>query len=242
MIESVIRLLRANPGFDSENLLLAHPGLLRGQKYAISERSVAVHGALFDEMQQRFAALPGVEAVGIAKLSGFSMGFTIDGQEQSIGLLRAGTGVGASDLFRAMHIPLLAGRYFEKTDITEGTVIVNETMARLCWPGEAALGKTFRDRGGRVYEVVGVIGDARIGLRSNFVDPVEPTFYRPYYEQAHTGGFGPFFVVRTEKDPRSLIPGVRDVIKDVESSMTTPWFQVAQQTLYDATQAQRIYI
>jgi len=79
-------------------------------------------------------------------------------------------------------------------------------------------------------------------LRRLSVDPVEPTFFRPYYEQAHTGGYGPFFVVRTQQDPRSLIPAVRDVIKTVERSMTTPWFQVARQTLYDATQARRTYM
>jgi putative ABC transport system permease protein len=244
MIESVIRLLRDNPGFDSENLLLVHPGLLRGEKYYVSSRSPQVYGALFDELQEQFAAMPGVEAVGIAKLGGFKLGFTIEGKEEPVGLLRAGTGVGAGDLFRAMRIPLLAGRYFDKADIGKesGTVIVNETMARLCWPGENALNKKFRDKDGPVYQVVGVVADARIGLRRLSVDPVEPTFFRPYYEQAHTGGYGPFFVVRARHDPRSLIPTARNVIKTVESSMTTPWFQVARQTLYDATQAQRTYM
>ena len=33
MIASVIRLLHVNPGFDPDNLLFVHPGLLRGQKY-----------------------------------------------------------------------------------------------------------------------------------------------------------------------------------------------------------------
>jgi predicted permease len=244
MIQTVVHLLRDNPGFDSENLLLVHPGLLRGEKYAMSERAVEVHTALFDELQERFAALPGVKAVGIAKLSGFRLGFTIEGQEKPIGLMRAGTGIDQSDLFHAMRIPLVAGRYFDKSDVGDQTdsVIVNETMARLCWPGENALNKRFRDGGGKAYQVVGIIGDARIGLRDRTVDKIEPTFYRPYQEQAHTGGYGPFFVVRTQNDPRSVIPAVREIIKSVESSMTTPWFQVARQTLYNATQVQRTYM
>ena len=138
MIKSVIRLLGANPGFDPENLLLVHPGLLRGEKYYVSERSEEVHTALYDELQHRFAALPGVKAVGIEKIGFFRLGFTIEGLEKPIGLLPAGTGVGDSDLFRAMRIPLRAGRYFEKADIGSkvGTVLVNEAMARRCWPGE----------------------------------------------------------------------------------------------------------
>ena len=209
-----------------------------------AERSAEVHSALYDELHHRFAAMPGVKAVGIAKINFFRLGFTIEGQEKPIGLLPAGTGVGDSDLFRAMRIPLRAGRYFEKADIggKVGTVIVNEAMARRCWPGENALNKRFHDKDGRAYEVVGVVGDARIGLRSRWVDPVEPTFYRPYQEDAHGGGYGPFFVVRTENDPRSLIPAIREAIKAVENSMTTPWFQVARQTLYDATEAQRAYM
>jgi predicted permease len=244
MIESVFRLLHDDPGFDSENLLLVHPGLLRGEKYYAGRHSPEAYNALFEQLHERFTALPGVQSVGIAMLSGFRLGFTVEGREKPIGLQRAGTGVGASDFFRVMRIPLRAGRYFEKADIGNeaGTVIVNETMARLCWPGKDPLNKTFRDKSGRTYEVVGVIADARAVLRFRSVDPVEPTFYRPYHEQAHAGGYGPYFVIRTQQDPNSLIPAVRDVIKTVERSMTTPGFQVARQTLYNATEAQRTYM
>jgi predicted permease len=244
MIESVVRLLHANPGFDPDNLMLVHPGLLRGEKYRVSEHSAEVFSSLYDELQDRFAALPGVKAVGIGKIDFFQLGYSIEGRDKPIGLLRAGTGVGDSDLFHAMRIPILAGRDFNKSDLGNkvGTVLVNETMARLCWPGENALNRKFRDKNGREYEVVGLVCDARIGLRSHYVDPVEPTFFRPYQESANGGGFGPFFVVRTEGDPRNLIPGIRGAMKGVESSMTTPWFQVARQTLYDATQAQRTYM
>ena len=39
MIESVIRLLHVNPGFDPDHLILVEPGLPRGQKYDFSEGS-----------------------------------------------------------------------------------------------------------------------------------------------------------------------------------------------------------
>ena len=196
MIESVIRLLHVNPGFDPDNLLFVHPGLLRGQKYYYSDRSKEVESALDEGLRERFAALPGVKAAGISQIMFFQLGFTIGDTDEPIGLLPAGTGVGEADLFRAMRTPLLAGRYFDQSDIGKnvGTVIVNQTMASLCWPGGKALGKKFRDRGGRVYEVVGVVGDARI---DTYDERVEPTFYRPYQEQAGSGGRGTFFTVRT---------------------------------------------
>src|SRR5439155_25888170 len=140
-------------------------------------------------LRGRFAVLPGVKAVGISKIKFFELGFTIEGQDEPIGLLPAGTGVGDGDVFRAMRIPLLAGRYFDNADIGKqvGTVIVNQRMAHLCWPGQNALNKKFRDRAGRVYEVIGVVGDARI---DRYNEQVEPTFYRPYHEQAYSGGRG----------------------------------------------------
>jgi hypothetical protein len=152
--------------------------------------------------------------------------------------------VGEGDLFRAMGIPLLAGRYFDKADLGKeaGTVIINETMAHRCWPGQNALHKTFRQKNGATLRVIGIVADARIGLRSHHLDPVEPTFFRPYHEKAAGGGFGPFFVVRTERDPQPLIPVMLERIRSVESSMTTPWFQVARQTIYASTEAPRLYM
>jgi len=236
MIESVIHLLGVNPGFDPDNLVFVHCGLLRGNKYHSGE----AEAALFENLREQFAALPDVKAVGISKIGLFELGFTIDGANKPIGLLPAGAGVGEGDIFRAMRIPLLAGRYFDKTDMGKvGTVIVNETMARLCWPGENALNKKFRNKGGEAYEVIGIVGDART---FRYDEQVEPTFYRPYQEQAHHGGIGPYFVVRTDRDSQALVSAIRDAMKAVETSMTPPWFQVVRQTLYDATQAQRTYM
>ena len=90
-----------------------------------------------------------------------------------------------------------------------------------------------------MYTVIGVVGNARI---DRYDEQIEPTFYRPYQEQAGSGGFGPYFVVRTERDPQTLIPAIRETIKSVETSMTTPWFRVVRQTLYEATLARRTYM
>jgi putative ABC transport system permease protein len=242
MIESVVRLLHVNPGFDPQNLLFAHPGLFRDGKYDMSKNhSGEVEALTYEQMREQFSALPGVKAVGVIKFQFAGTGYTIDGSDAPVALMPGGTGVGDGDAFRAMRTPLLAGRYLEKDDIGDkvGTVVINDTMARLCWSGESPLGKRFRNKGGRVFEVVGVMADARI---DSYDGKIEPIFFRPYYEQAWTGGRGPFFIVRTESDPKNLIAAVRDEMKAVEPNMTTPWFEVIRQTLYDATVAQRTYM
>jgi predicted permease len=69
--------------------------------------------------------------------------------------------VGAN-YFRAMQIPLSAGRTFNDrdTNANEKVVIVNEELARLHWPGQDALGKRLQIGGeGPWRTVVGVAGN-----------------------------------------------------------------------------------
>ena len=242
MIQSVVRLLQVNPGFDPENLLRVHLQLPWG-KYA-GEDNTKVRNLILAQLHERLASLPGVIAAGIFKDSGWEETFIVDGRTEPVELYRAGCGVAESDCFRAMRIPLLAGRYFDKSDIGEnvGTVMVNESLARVCWPGENAVGKTIRKvnaRGpGAVSEVVGVVADARI---YRYDEQVRPLFFRPYQEQ-DLPGQAPVLVLRTQRDPRGLIPAIREELKAAEPGMKTPRIFACRQALYDVTQAQRTYV
>ena len=245
MIQSVVRLLQVNPGFDTENLLRVELSL-PWDKYASPEKTTSeLRNALLAQLHERLAALPGVKAVGLFKDGAWEEKFKMDGQADSleVELLRSACGVEESDFFRAMRIPLLAGRYFEKRDIGEnaGTTIINETMARLCWPGEEAVGKKFRRPTGDrddIYEVIGVVADSRF---YSYAQRMRPTFYRPYHEFS-LEGMRPWFAMRSRGDPRALIPAIRQELKAAEPNMGTPRIHVARQILYDSTQAQRTYM
>jgi len=99
-------------------------------------------------------------------------------------------GVEEADPLRVLRVPLKRGRWLERSDVGEGvpSVLINETAARLLWPGQEAVGKRFRqfgqekpsasdlawlrDRGfdtamiGRPYEVVGVVADGNDRARA----------------------------------------------------------------------------
>src|SRR5207253_8631590 len=62
--------------------------------------------------------------------------------------------------FAAMGTPV-HGRAFTPADRGSPVAIVNETMARLLWPGESAIGKCFLGRDKRCAEIVGVVPVAR---------------------------------------------------------------------------------
>src|SRR5262249_44879573 len=70
----------------------------------------------------------------------------------------------SGDYFRAMSIPIVAGRPFDSMEIErEGNAIVSLRTARFFWKdptGAAAVGRRFRPLPtGRLYTVVGVAGD-----------------------------------------------------------------------------------
>jgi putative ABC transport system permease protein len=245
MIQSVARLLRVDPGFDPQNLLRVDLQL-PWDKYNTIERgprAVQLRKVLYAQLHERLAALPGVSAVGLGKHGAWPEKVTLEGRTEAVEVLVEGCGVEQSDLFRAMRVPLRAGRTFEPRDLGEGvgTAIINETMARTFWPGEDAVGKRFtREEWRRSprYEVVGVVADIR---DSRYDVAPRPTFYRPCHE-LNLEGFAPFLVIRTGVDPRSLVPAIRKELSAAEPAMRAPQVTICRQVLYDSTQAQRTYM
>ena len=74
----------------------------------------------------------------------------------------------AGDYFRALSVPLLAGRLFSESDYAQGRplAIVDETMARRIWPGQSPIGRRIKigwppERPGDWLEVVGVVADIK---------------------------------------------------------------------------------
>jgi hypothetical protein len=244
MIQSVARLLRVNPGFDPENLVSVH--LWLPSKYIDSDDSPnarPLRNALLDRMHERLAALPGVKAVGI-----WGGGFEgrgdirVDGREELLNADGIGCGVQQSDFLRVMRVPLRAGRYLNRSDTEgrDGAAIINESMARLCWPGQNALGRRFRladSPGGNVFEVAGIVADVR---PVRLTQGVYPHFYRPYHQAGFDGTM--LFVIRTERDLQGLVPAILAELKAAEPDMPHPRVQVARQTLDESTQAQRTYM
>lgn len=136
--------------------------------------------------------------------------------------------------FRALGLPIAAGRDFTDDD-TFGRVpvaIINETMARMHWPGQSAIGKrvNFESvRPGRPLaepwtEVVGMVADAR---QHRFDAPPRPEIYTslsqtPYLLSTWT------LLVRGATPPGQLAPAVRHTIQAIDP--TVPVFDIRTMT------------
>jgi predicted permease len=72
----------------------------------------------------------------------------------------------SADYFKTMGVPIVEGRAFADADRpdTPRVAVVNETFVRRYWPGQSAIGKTFRTRGseGPLFEIVGVSADHKV--------------------------------------------------------------------------------
>src|SRR5438067_1841972 len=120
----------------------------------------------------RVATIPGVESVGLATRVPFSPNYNrweiwIPGRHQVGG---HGDTVEVTtvspEYFKTIGVPILEGRGFAYDDRpdTPRVAVVNETLARRFWPGESAVGKTFRTRGsdGPLFQIVGMSRDHKV--------------------------------------------------------------------------------
>src|SRR5207244_303069 len=92
--------------------------------------------------------------------------------------------------------------------------IVNETMARLLWPGETAIGKCFVGRDKRCDEIVGVVPDAR---RFNAVEDASMHFYVPFTPDSSE--FITALVVRARGRPQDFVAPVRAAMQQTAANL-----------------------
>ena len=214
--KSFARLLDVDPGFQPRNVLAVRLGMAFGRLG--EERMPAYYEALL----ARIAAVPGVEAVGSAKnfpLRGMGEPWTaiVPGGESGGGdrEIRVPVLHTSADYFRAMGIPLRAGRVFTAAD-RQGTPfvwVVNEAFARRYWPNENAVGKTVR-LGRTPVQIIGVVGDIR---QRSLTEPPEPMVHIHYLQNMRSGLS---LAVRTSGNPLRYANAVREAIWSVDRDQT----------------------
>jgi macrolide transport system ATP-binding/permease protein len=135
----------------------------------------------------------------------------------------------APGYFRALSIPVLAGRDFARTDDpqSQGVVIVNETLARRFWhTPEHAVGKRLRS-GGEWKLVIGVAGDLKY---SRLSEAPRPFVYYPLL-QNHVTSFS--IQARADGDVSYAMRRVRDHVQTLDPAIPI----VRSMTLTDQTRA-----
>jgi predicted permease len=214
--KSFSRLLDVDPGFQPQNVLAVRLGM--SDRYDDQTRA-----GYYESLLERIAAVPGVQSVGAAK------NFPLRGTgEVRSPVLVPGSAAGAAerelrvpvmhvsaDYFKAMGIPLRAGRAFGPGDREDAPPvwIVNESFARRHWPGESAVGKTIQ-LGETPIQIIGVVGDIR---QRSLTEPAEPYAYIHYRQNMRSGLS---LAVRTTGEPLRLANAVREAVWSVDRDQT----------------------
>jgi len=238
MVQSVVCVLRVNPGYDPMNLARVD---LTTRYGAIRSETLEQRRSQFPALAERLAALPGTTTVGLMRSDG-RRDCQVEGKDELVRLRVAQVGGGCCDLFRAIRVPLREGRLFEQMDNAEGqtSVIVNESLARLCWPGNIAVGKKMRFWSSAGVDldatVIGVVGDYK---EWGYDAAIEPTVYEPFERNPQGSAY---FLVRTSLDPASLMQAVRRDVKEVMPDTYAPSIDWLEQVLWASTYSRRLYM
>jgi predicted permease len=216
--KSFSRLVSVRPGFEPSNALVVT--LTVPDHYTTREARKQYYLTVLETIR----SVRGVVAAGAARdlplrANGEIGGFTLPGQvvTQGDGPL-AEWHQTSTDFFRAMGIPLKAGRSFALADADSAplVVVINEELARRSWPGQdptSAVGRRIM-AGSMSFEVIGVVGDVR---QRGLAEPVEPTIYLHALQSFR---IRMSIVVRTSGDPLAYVGAVRQAIWRLDPSQT----------------------
>jgi predicted permease len=174
LIRSFVALHNVDLGFDPRQVLTMELSL-NGANYSTSAELDRFQRQFLERVQQ----IPGVEAAAMASALPLSnrmdMIVDIPGRPAAAGHKFTGDVLLLSvspQYFSTLHIPLISGTSLDDQPRTRRTVLINQTMARMFWPGEDPVGHSIRigpglgphDQGS--VEIVGIVGDVREQLNS----------------------------------------------------------------------------
>ena len=219
VLQRLYSLLTTPLGFESANLQTFTVDLPWGGKPEANLQ-------LYEQLEDKFAALPGVSSAGAMSALPFSpfsvlsnydiAGKTNTAKHDAVG---AEFRIFSRGYLRTMQIPLIAGRTFTASDAEPGSpsvMIINQTLAQRYFSGANPVGQRLVDYslpGKPIYsEIVGVIGDVH-GTGGSLNLPLQPEVYMPDY------GRWPHmqFVLRTSLPTSALEPQIRRIVNSSSS-------------------------
>lgn len=219
LVHSFIRLNRVDPGFDHENVLSMRLTLPR------EEYQGAQVPAFFRELAERMEAVPGITMAAAGTqfppLSFAQQPLFFDGAApvEDAQLPRALTTVVTRSYFNTLGIPLLAGRTFGNEDgpETPRVAVINDAAARRYYPGIDPVGKRLRLGGADSeepwHEIIGVVGSTQ---NRGLERPAEPEIFG-LHDQLGGNANQLFLLLRTEGEPRALLPAVRAAVTEMDA-------------------------
>jgi len=236
LIRSFVRLQDVAPGFTTDHVMTMQM-VASDSKYHNNK----VLAGLYRDVEARIAHLPGVVAEGAVSalpLTGTVGwgGINVEGYAPPPGQeLQVDQRTASTDYFRAMQIPLAAGRFFTDRDgpDSQQVVIIDAKFAQRFWPRGDAIGKHLWFDPKKPITIVGVVGVVKqYGLETDG----KIVTYFPLQQQPDRGTF---LVARTTSDEAGLSSAMVREIHAVDPSVVVYGLRTMQDRLFDSLARQR---
>jgi putative ABC transport system permease protein len=193
---------------------------------AAAYRSPEAQAGVFQQLEERLRALPGV--TGVANVSELPTrvnnrnGISIVGEppppNDKVPFVLYATV--SDDYFKTLGVPLLSGRTFGPVDRPDGplAIIVSEAMAKKFWPKGGAVGAQLRmgpNPNSTPFTVVGVVGDVRNDPARTDAEPMAYGTARVDVRPSRA------VLVRTTGDPLTLVRSFRRELSAIDAGVPT---------------------
>jgi putative ABC transport system permease protein len=177
-----------------------------------------LQSAFFRNLIGKTGAIPGIDAVGaidyLPLSHSESLGFIwVDGFANRKDQMAEGRLV-TPHYFRAMNIPLVAGRFFTEDDVSSPArpTIINQQFAKEYFVGRNPIGGRIRGSEKDPWRtVVGVVADVR---HLTLEETPQPQMYSPGYELG-----GAYVVVRSVRPPAAVASEIQATLKGIDPNL-----------------------
>jgi predicted permease len=237
VVASLMKLMRVDRGFDTERTLAVSVEL-PWQNYPNRPK----RAEFYRDALAKLNALPGVEQAALTSvlpLNGEGWGdmAQLPGDTQPWTQLPGESWRWVSpNYFEAIHLRLLAGRFFTNSEWGRNQAILSERTAKALWPGKSPLGQQFRRAGAEgeaPFTVVGVVADART---VTLAKPDPMLIYVPYWFRSDAiGGL----VIRTHQAPGAMAESIRKAIWSVDAGVAVPEMRLLSGIVADSVADRR---
>jgi predicted permease len=243
---SYLNVFKANQTLDTDQVLSAEIAV-EGEQY----RSVAARVRFWNAVIERVTALPGVQHAGLTtKLpleGGSNFDVLVDDQVFDPTVRRPlveNSGV-SPEYFSAMGLGWLRGRPADFTSSRGSNipVVINQAMARRCWPDADPIGRHARINSADLlfnFEVVGIVEDVR--QWGGEAAPLPEMYYActlagtPEEALPSSG----YLVVRAAGDARALVAAIRRELAAVDPDLALANTRTMGDVLLGTASARRL--
>jgi predicted permease len=221
LAQSLVHLQRVSLGIaDPDHLLVAR--VTRDSTEESQRRDLVFYQTVLDNIR----ALPGVISAGMTSevpLCALDTSMTLGPIPRPQGVppqgIQASWRIVTNDYLQTLQVPVRRGRLFDKSRDPRWPIVLSEQLVHRLWPqGQDPIGHEVWLSNGKVFTVIGVVGDVR---QTGLANPPTLTMYFP-----STYFLWPTMtlVVRSHGDPVTLARSVREAVAKIDPNQ--PLFDV----------------